>query len=120
MATEIINVLVPAVAKLVAGVLGVIAAYGIYELQKWLKAKIGEVNYNKAYDVAQGLYVMLEDEFGKGKGLVKKEEMIAKLQELFPTLTETELIAINKAVWEEFNLKYSATISQVEEKNLNE
>ena len=46
--------------------------------------------------------------------------MIAKLQELFPTLTETELIAINKAVWEEFNLKYSATISQVEEKNLNE
>lgn len=88
------------------------------ELQKWIKAKIGEVNYNKPYAVAQGLYVMLEDEFGKG--LVKKEEMIAKLQELFPTLTETELIAINKAVWEEFNLKYSATISQVEEKNLNE
>ena len=42
------------------------------ELQKWIKAKIGEVNYNKAYAVAQGLYVMLEDEFGRDSSRKRK------------------------------------------------
>ena len=63
-------------------------------------------NYNRAREVAIGLYTLLEDEFAhiEKAGAQKREEMNRMLLERFPSLTQVELDAINKEVWAMFNL----------------
>jgi len=94
--------------------LGIVATAALAKLTIYLSAKKtevvsnnGAVAYNHALEIAKGLYFVLEDEFkALGKtGLDKRDEMSARLLEIFPQITATELAAINKSVWDEINNK---------------
>ena len=101
---------VPTILQMIGAVLGVIAVQAVKAGKNWVEAKIGQTNFNRAVEVAKGLYVLLEDEFKEVEkaGEEKKDIMRQRLLEQFPGLTETELKAINKLVWESFNKEYSA------------
>lgn len=79
-----------------------------------IKSKVGEKTYTQALELAQGIYIYLEDKYGstaKQMGLAKKEEMEELLLAKFPTLTKTELDAINKTVWLGFQAGYDGSYS---------
>lgn len=100
---------VPTLLQLIGGILGIIAVQVVAKAKNWVVTKVGQTTYDRAVEVAKGLYVLLEDEMSdlKKAGEVKKREMERRLIEQFPTLTQTELDSINKIVWESFNQKYS-------------
>ena len=60
-------------------------------------------NYDKAILIAKGLYYVLEEQFAtiEKSGVQKKAQMENYLLQLFPSLTQIELDAINKTVCEE-------------------
>lgn len=97
-------------AKVILTIAATILAKVLYHLGEkaceWLESKIGSTNYLAALDVAEGLYIYLEDKYGdriEKMGETKRFEMEAMLLEKFPKLTQVELDAINKAVWSAFN-----------------
>lgn len=104
--------IVQGIAVVIAGCFAAYLATLVKDLKNYVIAKIGETNYDLAMELARGLYVLIEDKFEGvvGKGFVKKNYMEQKLLETFPNLTQNELDSINKAVWEEFNMKYAAAI----------
>lgn len=74
-------------------------------------AKIGTTNYNIAREVAIGIYKVLEDDFKDTAkaGDLKRKEMEKKLKDLFPSLTQTQLDAINKEVCAVYSGELKAT-----------
>ena len=108
---------VPVLLQLIGAILGVIAVQVVAKAKTWVVAKVGQTTYNRAVEVAKGLYVLLEDEMNdlKKAGDEKRKEMEKRLLEQFPTLTQTELDSINKTVWESFNKKYTQTVIPVGE-----
>ena len=91
------------VVTIVMAILGIIFTIVLTYLGKfktWIVNKVGAQTYNRALEVAKGLWYLLEDEFKdvQKAGAEKRAEMNKRLLELFPTLTQTELDAINKHV----------------------
>ena len=90
----------------VIGILAVaLTKYIISYLKKGKESliqKIGQTQYDRAYNVAVGLYYLIEETYPelKEKGEEKKAEMEKLLLETFPTLTQAELDSINKQVCE--------------------
>ena len=122
---EVFTAITPLLLNLVVVLIGGIITVAIMLLNK-LKdltiAKIGASNYNQARDVAIGLYYALEDDF-KGltaSGAEKKIVMDNKLLSLFPTLTQIQLDAINKEIWNMVNTKVADSDLLNKEVNLNE
>lgn len=99
----------PNLLELIGALCGGLLAWCLVKAKSWITAKIGKSNYDRAIEVAKGIYVLLEDEVNEIKktGAQKKAEMEAMLLKQFPSLTKTELDAINKTVWESFNQKYT-------------
>ena len=122
---EVFTAITPLLLNLVVVLIGGIITVAIMLLNK-LKdltiAKIGASNYNQARDVAIGLYYALEDDF-KGmtaSGAKKRTVMDNKLLSLFPTLTQIQLDAINKEIWNMVNAKVADSDLLNKEVNLNE
>lgn len=117
---NVMEILQPAIVSIVVAIAGVVGSFLAVLLKKglnWIKIKIGKETYDQAYEVAEGLYIYLEDKYGdelRKMGEVKKKEMEDMLREKFPTLTQTELDAINKSVWLSFNKEW---LSKDEEKS---
>lgn len=117
---NVMEILQPAIVSVVVAIAGVVGSFLAILLKKglnWIKIKIGKETYDQAYKVAEGLYIYLEDKYGdelRKMGEVKKKEMEDMLREKFPTLTQTELDAINKSVWLSFNEEW---LSKDEEKS---
>jgi len=84
-------------------VLGVFAINWIAKSKDYVISKIGQTNYDKALMIAKGLYYVLEEQFAniEKSGVQKKAQMENYLLQLFPSLTQIELDAINKTVCEE-------------------
>lgn len=102
---EILAALQPLLNQLVvvaASALIVVLIQLIRRFQDWLVNKVGETTYNRAREVAIGLYTLLEDEFKDvvSAGTEKRAKMEELLLNQFPSLSEVELAAINKEVWE--------------------
>ena len=85
---------------LILSIIGIIIVGLLNKFKVWVAAKIGTETYNRAREVAIGLYNLLEDEFQgmANAGAEKRAKMEQLLLEQFPTLTQTELDAINKEV----------------------
>lgn len=117
---NVMEIIQPAIVSIVVAIAGVVGSFLAVLLKKglnWIKIKIGKDTYDQAYEVAEGLYIYLEDKYGdelRKMGEVKKKEMEDMLREKFPTLTQTELDAINKSVWLSFNEEW---LSKDEEKS---
>lgn len=114
--TELLVEVLRPILYAVAAAVATIAGYYVKQLGtqavEWIKGKIGADTYDKAMEVASGLYIYLEDKYGdafKQMGETKKAEMIAMLKTQFPTLTDTELEAINKTVWLNFQDGFNGT-----------
>lgn len=71
----------------------------ILKVKSYIVGLVGKTTYEKAYNVGKGIFVDLENKYGTGEGLAKKNAMTETLKKLFPKLTDTELLAINKSVW---------------------
>ena len=98
----LLNLLIVLVSLVITAVISLLK-----KVRELIVNKVGTQNYNRDRDVAVGIYYLLEDDF---KGVVnagneKRAIMEAKLLELFPTLTQIELDAINKEVWTMFDQK---------------
>lgn len=110
MEEQLLNLLV----NFILGVVGIVSTFVLAKLSQYLEAKKNEVatkkgidNYNRALQIAKGLYFVLEEEFKDvaKAGLEKKAEMDKRLLQLVPALTQEELNAINKQICTEFNDK---------------
>lgn len=110
MKAQLLNQLV----NFILGVVGIVSTFALAKLSQYLEAKKNEVatkkgidNYNRALQIAKGLYLVLEEEFKDiaKAGADKKTEMDKRLLELVPELTQQELDSINKQIWTEFNAK---------------
>lgn len=100
---------VPAILQVVGTVLGIVALNLVTKVKGLVIEKTSKETYDRAVEVAKGLYVLLEDEFKEVEkaGKEKAEQMRDRLLQLFPSLTDDELDAINKIVWESFNQAYT-------------
>lgn len=110
--TEIIMPVLSALLIAVAGLVGIAIKQVSIKLIAWIKTKISKEQYDKAIEVAKGIYIALEDKYANeiGKyGEVKMQEMLEQLQKLFPSLTYEELVSINKQVWLSFQEGYNGT-----------
>lgn len=111
---EILEPILYVVLSVLATILGIYLKKVGDEVVNFVKAKVGEKTYNQALEIANGLYIYLEDKYGsslKQMGYAKKKEMEALLLEKFPTLTQSELDAINKSVWLGFQEGYDGSYS---------
>jgi hypothetical protein len=82
--------------------IGITYATGLLkQLKQYLVTKYGVTTYDRAREIAIGLYYALEDEFKEiaKAGEQKKQLMQQKLLEVIPTLTQVELDALNKEIW---------------------
>ena len=97
---EAITPLLINLVTLILSIIGIIIVGLLNKFKIWVAAKIGTETYNRAREVAIGLYTLLEDEFQGmlNAGAEKREKMNQLLLAQFPTLTQTELDAINKEV----------------------
>ena len=97
---EAITPLLINLVTLILSIIGIIIVGLLNKFKIWVAAKIGTETYNRAREVAVGLYTLLEDEFQGmlNAGAEKREKMNQLLLAQFPTLTQTELDAINKEV----------------------
>ena len=103
MTDTVIETLTPILTNIFTIILSIIGMLVIALLNKvkdYISEKIGTETYNRAREVSVGLYTLLEDEFkGMTKaGSEKRAKMEQLLLEQFPTLTQTELDAINKEI----------------------
>lgn len=98
--------------QFIISAVGILLTYALTKLGQFLNEKKQEVvakkgveNYNRALNIARGMYYVLEDSFKDiaKAGEDKKAEMDARLLEVIPQLTQNELDAINKQIWNEFN-----------------
>lgn len=83
-------------------VLCIITAYVIPVLLKaktYIQKLIGKSTYDSATQYAKGIFVSLEQAYGSSQGATKKSKMTEALKKKFPSLTDSELLAINKTVW---------------------
>lgn len=107
-------------ATALAGLVGTLLSFGLKRLEEYLKVKLNKETYDHALEVAKGIYVFLEDKYRdeiESFGTIKKQEMEELLLQKFPSLTQLELDAINKAVWESFNNKFTyPSTSEIVEK----
>lgn len=109
---EIIKPILYAALAAVATVAGIYVKKLGVAIVSYIKAKVGETTYQQALEVAEGLYVYLEDKYGdsfRQMGNVKKAEMEGMLLEKFPNLTQAELDSINKIIWLNFQEGYDGT-----------
>lgn len=99
------------IVNFIISLLGLVGSYVLAKSAQFITAKKAQIaisgkaaQYNYALTVAQGIYLLLQDEFSKIEeaGERKKAEMDKKLLALFPALTQIELDAINKKVCQEF------------------
>lgn len=89
------------IVSVVISIIGIVGVNLLLKLKNWVSAKMGATEFNKAKDVAEGLWYVIEDKYDvSGMGEQKKVEMEAKLLEMFPNLSKTELDSINKIVHE--------------------
>lgn len=98
--------LLKVVLTILASILAKVLYHVLNDVAEWVESKIGSTNYKAALDVAEGLYIYLEDKYGdtiEKMGAQKKYEMELMLLEKFPRLSQVELDAINKTVWSAFN-----------------
>lgn len=110
--------------KFILGAVGILFTFALAKLGQFLQAnkdkavaEKGASNFNRALEIAKGMYLVLEKEFdGITKaGEQKKAEMDAKLLQLIPELTQTEIDSINQLVWKEFNKNITPIITPVDE-----
>lgn len=103
MSEAIMETLTPLLTNLVTiiiSIIGIVIVGLLNNFKAWIAAKLGTETYNRAREVAIGLYNLLEDEFQGmlNAGAEKRAKMNQLLLAQFPTLTQTELDAINKEV----------------------
>lgn len=103
MSEAIMETLTPLLTNLVTiiiSIIGIVVVGLLNNFKAWIAAKLGTETYNRAREVAIGLYNLLEDEFQGmlNAGAEKRAKMNELLLAQFPTLTQTELDAINKEV----------------------
>ena len=97
---ETLTPLLTNLVTIIISIIGIIIVGLLNKFKIWVAAKIGTETYNRAREVAIGLYTLLEDEFQgmANAGAEKRAKMEQLLLAQFPTLTQTELDAINKEV----------------------
>lgn len=97
---ETLTPLLTNLITIIISIIGIVAVGLLNNFKAWVAAKLGTETYNRAREVAIGLYNLLEDEFQGmlNAGAEKRAKMNQLLLEQFPTLTQTELDAINKEV----------------------
>jgi hypothetical protein len=105
---DFVGILKPFIEQLlvvVVSAVGVVLIALLNKAKEYIVGQIGATTYNRAREVAIGLYTLLEDEFKdvEKAGAEKKAKMDALLLAQFPKLTQTELDAINKEVWKTIN-----------------
>lgn len=104
---NIVNEILYALAAVLGTALATVVITMIVRVREWVIEKIGETRYKNALEVAQGLYILLEDKYNElgivKAGEQKKQEMEKMLLEKFPKLSKVELDAINKTIWTSFN-----------------
>lgn len=103
------GILTPAVSAIAVAIFAALSKVVVSYINKsrdLVITKIGAERYNRAREFAKGLFILLEDEFKdvSDAGNKKKDEMQKKLLEKFPDLTQDELDAINKEIWNGFRL----------------
>lgn len=122
MKEQLLNQLV----QFVIAVVGILSTFALAKLSQFLEAKKLEVankkgidNYNRALQIAKGMYLVLEEEFKDiaKSGIDKKTEMDNRLLQLIPELSQEELAAINKQIWSEFNDKVVKVVTTPVENN---
>lgn len=81
----------------------------------WLKEKIGESNYRKAYNVAVTTVQAVEQEFGALLGEERRRKAVTKIrQKLGDKLSEDEIITLIESAVFEMNLQLKPKPIQVE------
>ena len=100
MKEQILALVFKSLMTLLAGILSIAVPYLIAKFKAYIDEKGKAVQFNRALSIARGMYFGLEDEFSgiEKAGQIKKEEMDRRLLELFPSLTQIELDAINKDI----------------------
>jgi hypothetical protein len=99
--TQIEPALVSLAVAFVIAILGIIGKLILAitpKIDAWFIAKIGNEDYQGAKAIAVGIWLLLEKDFPQLTGAEKRKEMEAKLLARFPSLTQTEIDAINKEV----------------------
>lgn len=100
--------------QFVISILGIVATYLLMIAQNYIREMKVQLlekgkadQFNRALQIARGMYFALEDEFKSVEkaGLDKKAEMEKRLLEVIPGLSQVELDSINKQIWVEFNDK---------------
>lgn len=81
----------------------------------WLKEKIGESNYRKAYNVAVTTVQAVEQEFGALLGEERRRKAVTKIrQKLGDKLSEDEITTLIESAVFEMNLQLKPKPIQVE------
>lgn len=91
----LVDVIVLAIITLI-GILGLL----LLKVKSWIISKIGEVEYNKAFHAAQGIWLWIRDNHPEWTGEQKRIEMQQQLMRKYPGLDQMEFDSINKAVHE--------------------
>lgn len=121
--TEIAMPVLVALLTAAAGLVGVAIKQVSVKVKAWLETKINKEQYEKALEVANGIYIALEDKYADevGKyGEQKMREMLDQLQKLFPSLTYEELVSINKQVWLSFQSGFDGTYDRSQSKSITD
>lgn len=81
----------------------------------WLKEKIGESNYRKAYNVAVTTVQAVEQEFGALLGEERRRKAVTKMRQMLgDKLSEDEIITLIESAVFEMNLQLKPKPIQVE------
>ena len=103
--TQIFTPVIVALLTAIAYIIGIAIKQLAVKASNWLQEKRQNEIFDAAYKVAQGIYIYLEDEYAEQVGQLgqkKMEQMCQMLSDKFPSLTQEELISINKQVWLSF------------------
>lgn len=101
----VLDLVLPELLKILGLILGSILLLILNKVKQFIIVKTSKEVYDHAIEVAKGIYNLLEDDFAdvEKAGKLKLQEMNKLLLDKFPTLTETELKAINKYIWNYYN-----------------
>ena len=81
----------------------------------WLKEKIGESNYRKAYNVAVTTVQAVEQEFGELLGEERRRKAVTKMRQMLgDKLSEDEITTLIESAVFEMNLQLKPKPIQVE------
>lgn len=121
MKEQIVTLIFKSLIALLTAILSIAIPYLIAKFKAYIEEKGKAVQFNRALGIAKGMYFGLEDEFDgiQKAGQMKKEEMDRRLLELFPSLTQVELDAINKDICNTINNGIKEVLQPIEiNKNL--